>query len=110
MLPKILNSLTDFEQLKHNSDAFLLYFTDGTCNVGENIGPKLEKMIVTTFPKLEMHHVYIGLTPDIAAQLSVFVIPTILVFFDGKLTIQKSRAFSLEQLQSEIERYYNMIF
>ncbi|MEZ4840875.1 MAG: thioredoxin family protein [Flavobacteriaceae bacterium] len=110
MIPTTLTSLAEFEQLKQTQSAFVLYITDGTCNVGENVGPKLEKLVAEQFPKMELHYVYTSLTPEIAAQLSVFVIPTVLVFFDGKLTIQKSRTFSLEQLESEIERYYNMLF
>lgn len=110
MSPKIINSLTEFEQIKQTESEFVLYISDGTCHVGEQIAPKLEKLLVEEFPKLSLYHVYTGLTPDIAAQLSVFVIPTVIVFFDGKLTIQKSRTFSLDQLAYEIERYYKLMF
>lgn len=110
MNPPVLQSSAEFEQLKQTIPAFVLYISDGSCNVGENIAPKLEKMVADLFPQMQLYHVYTSLTPDIAAQLSVFVIPTILVFFDSKLTIQKSRAFSLEQLEGEIDRYYKLLF
>ena len=110
MCMDIVNSLAELEQLKQEQLGFVLYITDGTCNVGENIGPKLEKLVVEQFPKMQLYYVYTSLTPDIAAQLSIFVIPTVLVFFDGKLSIQKSRTFSLEQLESDIVRYYNLLF
>lgn len=106
----ILNSIDDFEQVKKNERAFVLYITDGTCNVGESVTPKLEKLITEQFPKIKIYHSYISTTPEIAAQLSVFTIPTVLVFFEGKLYIQKSRTFSLEALGQEIERYYQMVF
>ena len=110
MPPSHLTSLSEFEDLKQTATAFVLYISDGSCNVGENIAPKLEKLVAEKFPKMQLYHVYNSLTPEIAAQLSVFVIPTVLVFFDGKLYIQKSRTFSLEQLEQETERYYQMIF
>jgi len=109
-MPTILNSIEDLEKIKKTQQAFVLYITDGTCTVGENVAPKLEKLLAEQFPKLKLFYVYTGLTPDIASQLSVFVIPTVLVFFEGKLYIQKSRIFSLQELETEIEKYYKMLF
>ncbi len=109
-MQNILNSITVFEQLKKTKKAFVLYITDGTCNVGESVTPKLEKLITEQFPKLSIYYTYTSQTPELPAQLSVFTVPTVLVFFEGKLYIQKSRAFSLEELGQEIDRYYKMMF
>jgi len=109
-MPYMLNSIEEFENIKNTQKAFVLYITDGTCNVGENITPKLEKLIKDHFPKIKLYYSYTSNTPEISAQLSVFTIPTVLVFFEGKLYIQKSRTFSLEALQHEIDRYYKMMF
>ena len=106
----ILNSVEEFENIKNSQKAFVLYITDGTCNVGENIAPKLEKLIADHFPKLKMYYSYTSNTPEISAQLSIFTVPTLLVYFDGKLYIQKSRTFSLQELATEIERYYILLF
>jgi hypothetical protein len=54
----LLNSFTDFEQIKNTEKAFILYITDGTCNVGESITPKLEKLITEQFPKLPIYYTY----------------------------------------------------
>jgi len=106
----ILNSIEEFENIKISQKTFVLYITDGTCNVGENIAPKLEKLFNEQFPKLKIYYVYQSLTPEIAAQLSTFTMPAVLVFFEGKLFIQKSRNFSLLELQHEVDRYYNLLF
>jgi len=47
---------------------------------------------------------------EIAGQLSVFTVPTILIFFDGKELIRTSRNISIEQLRGQIRRYYQLIF
>ena len=109
-MPNILNSIEEFENIKNTQKAFVLYITDGTCNVGENIAPKLEKLIADHFSKLKLYYSYTSNTPEISAQLSVFTIPTLLVYFEGKLYIQKNRTFSLQELATEIERYYNLLF
>jgi len=109
-MQRILNSIADFEHIKKTKKAFVLYITDNTCNVGESVTPKLEQLITEQFPKLLIYYTYTNQTPELPAQLSVFTIPTVLVFFEGKLYIQKSRAFSLGELRQEIDRYYKMMF
>ena len=52
-------------------------------------------MLAIQFPKLKVYQTFNSELTELFAQLSVFVIPTALVFFDGKLFIQKSRNFSL---------------
>ena len=106
----ILTSIEEFENIKNSQKAFVLYITDGTCNVGENIAPKLEKLLADHFPKLKLYYSYSSNTPEISAQLSIFTVPTLLVYFDGKLYKQKSRTFSLQELTTEIERYYKMLY
>jgi len=105
-----LNSIADFEHIKKTEKAFVLYITDGTCKVGESVTPKLEKLIAEQFPKLKLYYSFTSVTPEIAGQLSIFTVPTILLFIEEKLYIQKSRTFSLEALRKEIDRYYKMVF
>jgi len=106
----IIESSQDLEKIISVEKAFVIYITDGTCNVGVNILPKLEKILSENFPQLKIYQVYTSLTPEIAAQLSVFVVPTVMVYFEGKLSIQKSRSFSLQELENEIDRYYQLLF
>jgi len=105
-----ITAITQFEAIKTKEMGFVLYITNNMCNVGENIAPKLKKLMETEFPKMKLYETYNSELPELAAQLQVFVVPTILVFFDGKLYIQKSRSFSLTELQQEIARYYKMVF
>lgn len=109
-MKQIITSIADFERVKNTDNAFVLYLTDGKCDVGKSIAPKLESLIAEHFPKLRVYHSYPNQTPELAAQLSVFIIPTLLVFFNRKLYIQKSRAISLAELGREINRYYQMAF
>lgn len=48
--------------------------------------------------------------PDVSAYYNAFVEPTILVFFDGKESIRKSRNVGIEELSTSISRLYKIIF
>ena len=58
-----------------------------------------------------MYFCYVDLNEakEIRGQLSVFSVPTILVYFEGKETIRVSRNVHLDELREQIERYYKMI-
>ncbi len=47
---------------------------------------------------------------ELAAQNSVFTVPTIVFFIDGKETLRKSRNINLNELKKELKRHYSFLF
>jgi len=92
------------------NESSLVYFSTKACNVCKVLRPKIEKLLKEEFPKMIFYYVDCEDEMEIAAQYSVFAVPSILVFFDGKESIRKSRNVGIAQLSQEIERIYNMIY
>jgi hypothetical protein len=67
-------------------------------------------MITESFPKMKMVFIESDKLPELAAQNRVFAAPTVIVFFAGREAIRKSRAFGLDELRSEIQRPYSILF
>ncbi|WP_372648959.1 thioredoxin family protein [Draconibacterium sp.] len=107
---KEIKSLEEFIALKEEQAAVLAYFSTDACSVCKVLKPKVEEMATARFPKMQLVYIKSDVLPDVAAQNSVFTAPTIVVFFDSRETIRKSRAFSVGELQDEIGRYYSMLF
>jgi thioredoxin-like negative regulator of GroEL len=105
-----IKSLDEFNQMKQDEPALLAYFSTDACNVCKVLKPKVDELVQTEFPQLKMVYVKSDVLPDIAGQHQVFAAPTILVFFDGRETIRKSRNIGLDELHREIDRPYSMIF
>lgn len=94
-----------YEYLK--SHKFVLtYFSTDNCNVCKVLKPKVKDLIENEFPKVIFLYVNINESKELAAQLSIFAVPTIILFIDGKEHIRKSRFINLEELKSEIDRIY----
>jgi thioredoxin-like negative regulator of GroEL len=102
-----LQTITQFVQ---NNPAVLLYFSTMSCNVGEALEPKVKDLINTNFPKIKYLAIDLNFSPEVAAAFTAFVEPTVIVFFDGKETIRKSRNIGIYELQQAIERPYKLIF
>jgi thioredoxin-like negative regulator of GroEL len=105
-----IKSLDEFNQMKQDEATLLAYFSTDACNVCKVLKPKVDELVQREFPQLKMVYVKSDKLPDIAGQHQVFAAPTILVFFDGRETIRKSRNIGLDELSREIDRPYTMIF
>jgi thioredoxin-like negative regulator of GroEL len=109
----MINSITSIEDFIHTiktKQACLIYFSHNKCNVCKVLKPKILKLLQTDFPKLEMFYSDTVDNPEIAAQNSIFTVPTILIFFNGKEFLRKSRNIGIEELKKNIERPYNLLF
>jgi len=105
-----IQSFEEFLKLKEEEPALLAYFSTEACNVCKVLKPKVADLIQTEFPKIKPVYIKSDVLPDIAAQNQVFAAPTILVFFEGREYIRKSRNIGIGELQREIERPYSMMF
>lgn len=105
-----VQSFESFLKLKEEEPALLAYFSTEACNVCKVLKPKVAELIQTEFPKIKLVYIKTDNLPEVAAQNQVFAVPTILIYFDGREYIRKSRNIGIGELQREIERPYSMFF
>lgn len=105
-----IKSPDELNQMKQEEPALLAYFSTDACNVCKVLKPKVDELIQSEFPKLKLVYVKSDVLPEVAGQHQVFAAPTILVFFDGRETIRKSRNIGIDELRREIHRPYSMVF
>lgn len=102
-----INTIEDFSQILESQSA-IVYFSSPFCGVCGTLKPKVANLS-QEFSKTSFFEVDISLNQQIAAQYSVFSAPTVLVFFEGKESIRLSRIFSLDDLQSKLRRFYEIV-
>jgi len=105
-----IQSFEEFLKRKEEEPALLAYFSTEACNVCKVLKPKVAELIQAEFPKIKLIYIKSDILPEISAQNQVFAAPTILVFFEGREYIRKSRNIGIGELRREIERPYSMIF
>jgi thioredoxin-like negative regulator of GroEL len=106
----ILNTLDEVQSTIKNNIAVLLYFKTESCSVVEALEPKVDNLINSNLPEIKKFEIDLNMAPDVAAHFNAFVEPTILVFFDGKEFIRRSRTISILELENAILRPYELIF
>ena len=103
-------SLSEFQQVLGNHKSVCFYLSTPECNVCKVLKPKVIEMLKSDFPQIHFYYIDLNEAKEISGQLSVFSVPTILIYFEGKETIRVSRNVHPEELREQIDRYYKMIF
>lgn len=103
-------TLDEFNTRRSELPGVLFYFSHEKCNVCKVLKPKIHDLLKASFPKIEMFYCDTVLYPEIAGQNSIFTVPTLLIFFDGKEFLRKSRNISIDELGNELKRPYSIFF
>lgn len=87
-----------------------LYFSAPNCAVCDVLKPKLIAMLTRRFPRIGIGEVDCSQLPSLAAGYSVFTVPSLVVFTEGKESLRKMRSFGIAALASELERPYSLFY
>lgn len=104
-----MQTLEDIKKIIEENLAVMVYFSAPTCNVCHALKPKLLEAIESNFEKFEVVSVDVSQEQETAAHFSVFSIPTVLVFLDGREFLRKSRHMSVDEVVREIKRPYDIM-
>jgi thioredoxin-like negative regulator of GroEL len=105
-----IRSIEEFEKFVAGNRAMLAYFSTNECNVCKVLKPKVEVLFEREFPKFRLCYVEINHLPELAAQNRIFIAPTIVIYFEGKEFVRKSRNFGISELREEVNRPYSILF
>lgn len=100
----------ELEEIIKGEDALIIYFYNDNCPPCISLRPKVKELVNESFPKMKIFFINSEKHPEMTAQHSVFANPTLLVFFDGKEFIRKSKYVSIPELSQGIKRIYNLRF
>jgi thioredoxin-like negative regulator of GroEL len=104
-----IESLDEARELIESNPMTLLYLSRPDCGVCTALKPKVEKML-QEYPGVRAGYVDLDALPEAAGEFSIFTIPGILVFVNGKESVREARYVSMDELESKIARPYQFLF
>lgn len=110
MKQTIIKTIEELEKFVSDNTGAVIYFSAEHCSVCKVLKPKLLEYLEENYPQMTFAYVNTVESKEIAAQKSIFTIPTILFFFEGKEFIRKSRNVNFSELDSELSRIYEILF
>jgi thioredoxin-like negative regulator of GroEL len=106
---KNLTSLAEMHEIIAAEGFVLFYLSKPDCGVCKALKPKVEAMLDEN-PFMKAYYADLSAYPEIGGQFSVFTIPGILIFVNGKETIREARYIAMDQLRAKIERIRQLAF
>jgi thioredoxin-like negative regulator of GroEL len=92
-----------------DNEMVLIYFGTQKCSVCNVMEPKVEELL-KNYLRIKSAKIDVEKSLQISAEYSIFTIPVILLFIEGKEVIREARYISLQDVNNKIERYYDFFF
>jgi thiol-disulfide isomerase/thioredoxin len=105
-----ITSPEQFARFLQDNPAALVYYAGEGCGVCAALRPKVAALVEGAFPRLAFTVIDCGRAPALAAAQSVFAVPTVAAYFEGKEFLRMSRGFSVGELRAKLERPYALFF
>ncbi len=105
----LIETVANAEVNIQEDDIALFYFSADRCNVCKALMPKVQEMAMQ-YPEMKLYYIDVEKNQEFSGKYSIFTIPVILVFIQGKETIRESRNISVSVLEDKIERYYHLLY
>lgn len=105
-----LTLLDEIHEIIEKQRAILIYFSAPHCNVCKVLKPKVAELIREKYPEIELFYVNIEDAPIVSGQFRIFSIPTILIYFEGKEYLRKSRNVGIQELENDLKKPYSILF
>lgn len=103
-----MKSIDELEKLIKDNTIVVVYFTGTDCNVCKSLKPKVEALL-EEFSEVKAAYIYIDKMPAASGKYSVFAVPTVVCFVEGKETFRMMRSFSINELGDKIRRYIELL-
>jgi len=107
---KNILSINEFEDFIASNKAALVYFSNPECSVCKVLKPKVLELLLENFTQIKPAYVDCDKIKELASQNRIFTIPVIIIYFEGKESIRRTRNINLDELKSILNRPYELLF
>lgn len=105
-----IEELTSLDMVEHfikkNSLSFL-YISRPNCSVCHALLPQVLE-VMESFPHIQLGHINADTVEEIAGKFSIFTIPVLLLFVEGKEYLREARIVHLDLFTQKIHKIYEL--
>ena len=103
-----ITTLEAFDAARTAPGVTMVLWGGAHCGVCQAVKPKLLHMVAQHLPQVALHYVDCAAAPEVCAQQGVFSLPVLRVFVHGTLAQEYARAFSVQQVQADVQRLLDL--
>lgn len=103
-----LNSMDMIDKFIKENDLAFLYISRPNCSVCVGLLPQVQELMMD-YPEIKLSHINADDVPEVAGKFSIFTIPVLLLFFEGREYIREARIVHMELLDEKINKIYKNV-
>ena len=104
-----ITTYLQLERFLKAEKAVAFYFYSDDCPVCQALRPKVEQLFTHRFPLVALQMINLQQAVDLTEQLQIYTVPVLIVCFDGKEQIRKTRCWGIDELDQELSRPYGLM-
>lgn len=105
-----LDNKSEILKVLEENRAVLLYFSLENCSVCTVLKRKISDLLDEKFEKIVKVEINSSQNLELNTQFNLFTFPSILLFFDNKEFKRYGKNVSIALIETDIKRYYEMVF
>lgn len=90
--------------------ALAVYFSSEGCSVCKDLYPRIERMLAEEYPRFALLRIKADEEPELAAQMGVLSVPTLLIYLDHRELRRYVRQLGVSALREDLQRPYSLLF
>ena len=102
-----LTSIEMVENFIHQHSLSFIYISRHDCSVCHALLPQVLELM-TQFPRIQLGHVNADAVEEIAGRFSIFTVPVLLLFIEGKEYLREARMVHLDLFTQKINKIYEL--
>lgn len=102
---KSLKTMAEIDSLIHENTLAFLYISQPNCSVCHGLLPQIEQLM-EHYPKIKTVHINTDDIPEVAGKFSIFTVPVLLLFVNGKEYIREARIVHTDLLKEKLDKIY----
>ena len=103
-----LNNIEMIDRFIENNTLSFLYISRPDCSVCHGLLPQVQ-VLLTKYPKIKFGHINANEVEEIAGHFSIFTVPVLLLFVNGKEYVREARIVHMDLLDEKINKIYKHV-
>ncbi|MCD5325431.1 MULTISPECIES: thioredoxin family protein [Pontibacillus] len=105
---KHVHTMDEIHSTIGQSGLNLLYISRPGCSVCHALLPQIDE-VLERYPAVEAVHADADEIPEIAGEFSIFTVPVVMVYADGKEQFRKARFVPVDEFEDQLGKLYRLI-
>ncbi|WP_042142281.1 thioredoxin family protein [Paucisalibacillus sp. EB02] len=103
-----LDSIEKIDEFIQSNTLAFIYISRPNCSVCHGLLPQVQHLMVP-FPEIKLAHVNAAQVETIAGHFSIFTVPVLLLFVNGKEYLREARIVHMDLFEEKINKIYKNV-